>query len=229
MKNSVVAYRDGDRFASVTYKSANVKTGDMAQLTILARGADPVTASQNGLDANVCGDCIFRTIPGVRKRMCYVNLAHAPLAIYRAVSRAPVTGIAKIIKRLGSKAIRLVAYGDPAFLPVSLLSALTKGRKWTGYTHQWRTVSKAYRRFLMASVESTQDRAEAKKKGYRTFRVVSHINEIEQGEVLCPNYSKGVQCADCGLCNGAGQAKDITILAHGGTGNADKFTQIGQA
>jgi hypothetical protein len=50
MRNSVVAHRDGDRFATITYKSANVKTGDMAQLTILARGADPVTAAKIGLD-----------------------------------------------------------------------------------------------------------------------------------------------------------------------------------
>jgi hypothetical protein len=57
-------------------------------------------------------------IPGLRERICYVNLAHLPLAIYKAVSRHPVTGLAKIVKRLGSKALRLGAYGDPAFLPV---------------------------------------------------------------------------------------------------------------
>jgi hypothetical protein len=118
MRNSVVAHRDGDRFATITYKSANVKTGDMAQLTILARGADPVTAAKIGLDKANCGACALMKIPGLRERICYVNLAHLPLAIYKAVSRHPVTGLAKIVKRLGSKALRLGAYGDPAFLPV---------------------------------------------------------------------------------------------------------------
>jgi hypothetical protein len=83
---------------------------------------------------------------GLRERVCYVNLAHLPLAIYKAVSRHPVTGLAKIVKRLGSKALRLGAYGDPAFLPVKTLQALTKGRRWTGYTHQWRKVIQSVRK-----------------------------------------------------------------------------------
>jgi hypothetical protein len=192
----------------------------MAQLTILARGADPVTAVQTGQDSKVCGSCPLRT---AGKRVCYVNLAHSPLAIYKAVSRHPVTALAKIVKRLGTKALRLGAYGDPAFLPVRTLQALTKGRRWTGYTHQWRKVSKAYARFAMASVEDSEGRKQAKAKGYRTFRVLSDLTQIEDGELLCPNTSHGTLCKDCGLCNGAGTAKDIVILAHGGTGNAAKF------
>ena len=227
-RNSVVAYRDADRMASVTFASTNVKTGPMAQLQILSRGSgDPVTAVQTGNDRKICGSCIFRGIPGKIKRACYVNLAHAPLAIWRAISKHPVTGTEKILAKLGSKSIRLGSYGDPGFLPLSFLEKLCAGgRRRTGYTHQWKDIEKGFSKFLMASVETLQGRKEAKAKGYRTFRVVSHIDDISPGEILCPNYTKGTLCSDCGLCSGSGTAKDICILAHGGTGNAEKFVAL---
>lgn len=225
-RNADVLYRDSARFATVSYKSRNVKTGDMAQVNILARGADPVRAAHvTGQDKAVCGSCPLRPSVG---GVCYVNKAHGPLAIYRAVSRNPVKGLARILSRLGSKAIRLGAYGDPAFLPLPLLEQVTKGRKHTGYTHQWRKVSKRYAQYVMASVETLADRTKAKAKGYRTFRVTSDATDVASGEVLCPNYTSKVQCADCGLCNGASKAKDIVILAHGGTGNAAKFARLTQ-
>ena len=213
MGNSFVMFRDSLRFATVTVKSKNAKTGDMAQIQILARGQDPVQAVNTGADKAVCGDCPLRKVDG--KRVCYVNLAHAPLAIYRAVARHPVTGLEKVLRRIGDKAVRFGSYGDPAFLPLSLLSAIADGRRHTGYTHQWRKVATSYAKFLMASVETLADRAKAKAKGYRTFRVVSDTSQMVDGEILCPNYTHGTQCADCGLCMGSGPQKDIVILAHG--------------
>jgi len=215
LRNSLVIFRDALRFATLTFSSSNRKTGRMAQLQILARGSDPVQAVNSGADEAVCGDCPLRKQQATGKRVCYVNLAWAPLAIYRAVVGHPVTGLAKVIRRLGNRPVRFGSYGDPAFLPLDLLSALAQGRRHTGYTHQWRTVSRRYAAHLMASVESLADRAKAKALGYRTFRVVSDVSEIANGEILCPNYTHGTQCADCGLCMGAGTAKDIVILAHG--------------
>lgn len=213
MRNSIVVYRDADKIGTLTYTSANRKTGDMAQLQILARHESPTAAIESGTDSVVCGDCPLRKTNG--KRVCYVNVAHAPLAVWKAVRRAPVTSAVKAKARLARKGIRLGAYGDPAFLPLPLLETLTDGRVSTGYTHQWTTADRRYSRHLMASVETLEQRTQAKAKGYRTFRVVADLSAIADGEILCPNYTQGINCADCGLCNGAGKAKDIVILAHG--------------
>ncbi len=35
MPNSIKVYQDSERFATLTHKSSNIKTGDMEQLTIL--------------------------------------------------------------------------------------------------------------------------------------------------------------------------------------------------
>src|SRR5262245_27962174 len=61
-------------------KSKNVKTGNMVQTYILADNEeDPVQAVKSGADPAICGDCPHRG------RSCYVNVAQAPLSIYRAV------------------------------------------------------------------------------------------------------------------------------------------------
>ena len=221
MGNSVVLHRDDEKIATLTYNSANRKTGDMAQLQILARHVSPTDAIQTGDDRAVCGNCPLRKVNG--KRVCYVNVAHAPLAVWKSVKRHPITSLRKVVSRLGNKPLRFGAYGDPAFLPLSMLKTLSSGRVTTGYTHQWRSVSKRYAAYLMASVETLADRAKAKAKGYRTFRVISDLSQIAKGEILCPNYTHGTNCADCGLCNGASKAKDIVILAHG---NGAGYLQI---
>jgi hypothetical protein len=67
----------------------------------------------------------------------------------------------------------------------------------------------------MASVENRADRALAESMGWRTYRIRSRGSEVGAGEIDCPS-SRGVQCADCGLCNGANGAPSISIPAHGG-------------
>ena len=38
--------------------------------------------------------------------------------------------------------------------------------------------------------------------GWKTFRRISDESDMTEDEVLCVHTSKGVQCRDCGLCNG---------------------------
>ena len=210
-RNSIPVYRNKHIVATLTgleKPSANIKTGDMLQLSVLYRRLDPVTAKRLGLDRHNCGICPI-------KKECYVRTEQMPLAVYRAVKGQPIQRA--VSKRALSKPIRLGAYGDPATLPTDLLKQMTELSKkgHTGYTHQWPTVSTDYSEFLMASVETIEGAKKAQSKGYRTFRIGSEPLE-ELNEILCPNYTTGVQCADCGLCAGNKvQAKNIVIPPHG--------------
>lgn len=60
----------------------------------------------------------------------------------------------------------------------------------------------------------------ANEKGYRTFRVIDGVDsEIMKDEIICPNYTNGVTCVECGLCNGVkglnDKRKNIVIPVHG--------------
>mgnify|MGYP006407124213 FL=1 len=202
-----------DIFAAVTgfeRKSSNKKTGDMLQMTILSPNVDPLTAKRNGDDGAYCGEG-ERACP--LHDVCYVIEAQMPLQVWRKVKDDKPEPEKMASSR---KPIRLGAYGDPGFLPLELLDSVTEDRGYTGYSHQWRYVSKDYRQYVMASVESEDGRKDAKKKGYRTFRVLTGDEQPVDGEILCPNYTKGTQCAECQLCSGTkSKAKDICIPAHG--------------
>ena len=226
MPNSIKIYEDGERFAALTHKSANVKTGDMEQLTILPLES-PEQAVKHGRDEVVCGDCPLRGKTSGGSGVCYVNTGQGPRGTHSVTVDAPVSEAPK-----SDKPIRLGAYGDPAFLPLPMLESLTEGRRHTGYTHQWHKVPAAYSSLLMASIDdqmakregltSAELRDKAKAKGYRTFRVMAEGDELLEGEVECPYVTHGIQCDRCGLCNGSGTdnhsregVKDVALPAHG--------------
>ena len=74
----------------------------------------------------------------------------------------------------------------------------------------------------MASVDTIEEREEAKKAGWRTFRVAEKFTGediVLPGEILCPaseEAGKRTTCDKCGLCAGLSRkAKDIMIPVHG--------------
>jgi hypothetical protein len=87
----------------------------------------------------------------------------------------------------------------------------------TGYTHQWRTCDQALKDYCMASVDSHEEYVLAKSMGWRCFRVVESFDQKVKNEVICPNTSTGITCAECGACDGAGRKLkgDIVIEVHG--------------
>jgi len=191
----------------------------MVQVWILPTNINPVDAVNSGRDAVICGTCPHRG-SDTRKRSCYVNVGQAPNSVWKAFHRGsyahlPVTNYAEAFK---NRAIRLGAYGDPAFIPQHIVTALTAvATKWTGYTHQWRTNS-WLKSFVMASCDSTQDYLDARAAGWRTFRVSASLTPLTN-EILCPASKEAgnkTQCAQCGLCAGTSkQAKNIYIPVHG--------------
>jgi hypothetical protein len=200
--------------------SQNRKTGAMIQIWILRADVSPVTAVATGADAAICGTCPHRgDLATGRKRSCYVNVGQAPNAVYRAFragsySFLPMAQYADVFK---GRAVRLGAYGDPAVIPQQIVALICSfASRHTGYTHQW-TRAEWLKPFVMASCDSTSDFIQATHHGWRTFRV-SATREAKPSEILCPASTEAgnrTQCARCGLCNGAGSAKNIFIPVHG--------------
>ena len=227
MKNSIPVYRSPTIVAAVTgvtRRSANPKTGDMLQMSILVRKVEPLEALRLGLDRHNCGGCLYSSTENGGNNDCYVLVGQMPTQVYRSVKGQRIPDIDPADIKPG-KAIRLGAYGDPGFLPLSLLEAWTIGRKFTGYSHAWRTLPKSYTRYLMASCETPGDVRQANERGWRAYRTIEHRDSpISANEIVCPHIGRHkVQCADCRLCSGSSiGAKSIVIPMHGGRFNRKK-------
>lgn len=204
--------------AAVDRPSSNRKTGRMIQTMILRTKVRPSDAVVRGDDRATCGDCALRAGQG-----CYVQVGRSVHAAWATTSQE-IVDIADV-PLPPNPTIRVGSYGDPAVVPVSIWKKLLKlAVGWTGYTHAWRTASRAYAKLVMASVESTEDRLAAKAKGYRTFRVMPPGGQLEAGEILCPASAEAghrTTCERCLLCNGSrgpdDKRKDIAVVAHGPT------------
>jgi hypothetical protein len=202
---------------------ANVKTGNMLQTWILRQDMPPAEAAKAGADASVCGSCALRG--DGKDRPCYVVLWQAPRSVHDAYTRGiyPTAASPDEIAAVGAGLdVRLGSYGDPAAVPLWVWEALvSRARKRTGYTHQWRgaATDPGLRRLVMASCDKPADREAATAAGWRTFRVRAEEQPLLPGEITCPaskEAGKRTTCAACGLCGGAEtRAKDIAIIAHG--------------
>lgn len=198
--------------------SANVKTGPMVQTWIMKADRPPYAAVLDGTDAAVCGSCIHRG-DGFKNRSCYVNVLQGPTRAYENV--LAFTTVEEAARLCAWKVVRLGAYGNPSAVPYDVWESLlahTKG--WTGYEHEWRTCDPRFKRLCMASVESEADAEEARKRGWRTYRVVADTNQIhKRNEILCPasdEAGRRTTCLECRLCNGTGSsAKSVAVPVHG--------------
>jgi hypothetical protein len=122
--------------------------------------------------------------------------------------------------------VRLGAYGNPSMLPLAMLQDITdRAAMHTGYFHDWNIMpvdlAKSYGRFLMASCEPSNV-SYAQNLGLRTFTVVSEIPSDRSLGIECLADSKGLQCAECGLCDGTARSANrskplpsVWIKAHG--------------
>lgn len=210
--------------AIVTLNSTNQKTGDMSQLWILRSDISPIEASNQKLDDAICGDCQFRQSLGGG---CYVNIGQAPLQVFRTYNKGNYPFITDYSVFEG-KGMRFGAYGDPAAIPLDILTNLKAVvTNNTSYTHQWKfNDSKALGDVSMASVDNLLEAEQAKEKGFRWFRVTNDIGVLRDDEIVCPNYTHDVQCKDCKLCSGNGYegAKNIVIPSHGSW--KGRFTEV---
>lgn len=199
--------------------SANRKTGPMLQTWILVKDEDPVAAIKSGRDELICGQCPHR------QGSCYVNVGQAPLSVYRAWQQH---GAEWWDGRRLPAPVRLGAYGDPAFVPVSVWWDLCrKAPGWTGYTHQWRTCDQELRKFCMASVDSFEEMEEARRRGWRTFRVALPDEPRAKFEAHCPADHTDLQCLECLACDGTrrGRVSGVWIPVHGPRHKIKRFIE----
>ena len=196
--------------------SKNEKTGNMAQTWVLKSNTPP---SHKTKGAGCKGCPVFDA--------CYVRWEQAPRQVYKTLKagryreydgnnwqdRALISDIA----------LRVGSAGEPTEMPArEWKKILAYVSRWTGYTHKWHIAANlGYRSFCMASVHSVRDMKKANRMGYRTYRVGG--GPITKDEVMCPHYTHGVQCVDCGLCMGSSiKAKNIYAPAHGAHKNKIK-------
>lgn len=199
----------------ITWNSDNRKTGDLSQVIILNKNIDPITAVKTGQDEAQCLDCKHRPI---NNNTCYVNIGHSPRAIYGAYKKNLYDDYNEELLEynLKYKKVRLGSYGEPVLIKLEIIEKLLEYSKgFTGYSHQWTNPKYApYFKYLMASVDSTDEKFFANAMGYKTYRVAKPSEPNEPDEILCPN-DKGVQCRECMLCNALKLGKNIRVDVHG--------------
>jgi hypothetical protein len=203
-------------------RSKNPKTGNMVQTYILCDdGETPIEAWMSGADRSICGNCPHRH---EALGTCYVNITQGPQTVYRAFQSGtyPRFNAKRHLHLFAGRFIRLGTYGDPAAVPLDVWDTVCGvAANWTGYTHQWRTCSRHYRKYLMASVETAGQREQALEMGYRTFRVRLADQPLEKGEFECPASAEQhhrLTCDQCKACSGAkrgGKNATPTVIFHG--------------
>ena len=202
----------------MTMHSDNTATGNMVQTWILRQDMPPVDAVKEDKDEAICGECIHRTL-----RTCYVLVWQGPRSVWKTWKEGGYASVTqKILKRrLVGRSLRIGAYGDPAAIPTEVWDEVVPhAKEITGYTHHWHK-RPHLARYCMASVESAEERLEAKKLGFRTFRVLKKTEErIRSEEAQCPKSEEAgkiLTCLECGYCNGnlTGLSGDVAIYVHG--------------
>ena len=234
-KNGLVLWRgrsriDGSHIVVIATglknKSANGKTGVMVQTWILCADIDPIEALRTGKDVAICGGCMHRpsSFNGLKYflRSCYVNIAQAPLNIWKTWKRERyrvATSLDDVAEAMRGRKVRLGAYGDPAAVPVEVWQACTRyAEGWTGYTHQSR--SKKLRdvlEFCQVSADTAGDARAAHVAGVGSFRVLRNGEVPEPFEMRCPASKEAgelTNCASCQACSGWNGA-NVVIDAHG--------------
>lgn len=217
MKTGTILYEgpstlDGNPIVVIaTFRSKNRKTGDMIQTWIMRSDMSPVEAIRAKADASVCGGCPHRTSIGGG---CYVEVARAPLTVWKAYKRG---GYPRLdgYKQFAGRKLRMGAYGDPAAVPAAVWEALLPHCDgWTGYSHQ--RDQPEVLKWVMVSTDTPAQTKAHNAKGHRTFRVKTADQPLLKGEIECPADSRGMTCMECGLCAGQGQAgPSIAINVHG--------------
>jgi hypothetical protein len=152
-----------------------------------------------------------------------------PNSIYKAYKngRYPNFNIELHGQYLANRKIRLGAYGDPSAIPFDINKTLTElAVSHTGYTHQiaHKKFDKRYIDICQISADTPKQALKYQSMGAKTFRVALPNDSLYDNEIECLADSKGLNCIDCGLCDG--QTKNIAIMVHGSRKNNFKSNLI---
>ena len=217
----MIIYENSKIVAIATSDSANRKTGKGIQIWILDRTMHPSESRKSGNDAkSQCKGCPLASYSG-----CYV-MDMPLISIYKKWQAGGYRTL-KLNSRKWNEFfavpyVRLGAYGNPSCLPISIVASISRlAERVTGYFHDWQLMSedraRSYGRFLMASTHPATYRA-AKAIGLRTF-TTGKMASVGSYGIECLADSKGITCAECGLCDGTQRNRatrpDVWINPHG--------------
>ena len=217
----MIIYENSRIVAIATSDSRNPKTGKGKQVFILDRTMHPSDSRKSGNDAKVqCKGCPLASYSG-----CYV-IDMPLIAIYKKYMAGGYQALKlnspEWNKFFSVPYVRLGAYGNPSCLPIGIVASISKlATRVTGYFHDWHLMTpdraRSYGRFLMASTHPATYRA-AKAIGLRTF-TTGKLASVGSYGIECLADSKGITCAECGLCDGTkrnnASRPDVWIDPHG--------------
>ena len=205
--------------------SLNRKTGPMAQVWYIPVDQGPLVGGEGavlgGRDRAVCGSCKHRPSDG---GVCYVDVPSGPQRVLHTYERGayPRPSRSELRELLRGKAVRFGAYGEPPSIPLDVYAdILPVLGSWQGYTHAWSHLDVRDWGWLMASTDSRAETAEARARGWRTFRVRLEGEPLEANERVCPAAEEAgskLTCMQCRQCNGSLEAPgrpSRVIVAHG--------------
>lgn len=197
--------------------SSNDKTGDMIQSYFLRKDefispTGEIKERTSNLFGFGCSTC-------PAKKHCYVSnttqtkdkgLGSVRRTLFKLLREEETSyqfvSFSHAVERVreAGKKLRLGTYGDPTALSVSQIAELVSvSPGHTGYTHYWRRKeNREYRNYLMASCETASQLKRAEKYGFRAFLALPENASIPENTVICPNYTQGISCLTCGLCDG---------------------------
>lgn len=203
--------------------SANRKVGPSIEIwtipaTLLTDKLSQIHVCRIGDDGTGC-PLVPRSIGG--DGGCYV----AKMPIYEMVKgiksreTKPWNGD---VEPFRNKFIRFGAWGEPVLCPMPIVERLVSvARGHSGYTHLWGMKEyQPYRQYFMASVHDELQASRAYSMGWRYYsssRKLINPSLFPVKTITCPYETRGIQCASCGLCDGAGRGSmvSIQIPAHG--------------
>ena len=216
--------------SNMTRPSANTKTGDMIQVSIMRQDMAPMEAWKQGLDGAVCPKaCEHRSKQRGGTGACYVNKARLE-ATWKAANRYLKSNGALCYQMpaglFEGAELRFGMEGDPSSVPLFVWSwTLVGARNHNGYTANWRDLNPAWASIFMASCSTVADSFRAKAKGWRVFAASVSTDmdkQLEQaGFRACLSDSHNVQCASCFGCNGTSKGskrQSFFVQLHGATG-----------
>ena len=176
--------------------------------------------------------------PYLEDKSCYAHFgtpSFGHLSMIRARGKGKDYSFGAAVQNATSKkgemkarAVRLGEIGEPSAMNKKEFQASRKFADDSGipllcYTHFWRKGAKGawLKGESMASVGTLGEVDEAVAEGWRAAIVVpadtkDRVLRTPKGEkiVICPHQTKGIQCADCGLCDGRKNAAHIAFLKH---------------
>lgn len=260
--NGVVFYEgksliDGKPIVAIaTFGTHNEKTGNIVQTWILRNDMHPQEAIDSGNDLSICGNCPLRgRIAPLNERLkprnydnkltttnkdrsCYVLAYMAPAQVYKSYKQGKYPKLSEEHRRLMlGRGLRYGSYGDPVAVPLKNWDQLAKfctGKARPGYTHQWKNPKFAqWSTRLMASTHTLEENKAAHQSGWRTFRTIGDVSQLNPDEIVCPASEEGgfvATCETCGACNGRKNLEDsrrnVAILAHGGGGKDKRIREL---